>query len=206
MTTEPPDKPKPPLRVVRPGDPSDRKRGYSRGDRTKLLGVVEQLMLDGQRRDQIVSVLQQAETAGQLPHVSKAKLSQAMRTVEQLWSDDARAARATNRQKAINRCLRHMRDARKDKKWHAVKGFEELIAKLQGLAAPEHVQISFAQGENLARIIGDLNDDEISRMAADRERDMIEAERYRLAIDAPGEPLPRDGGTPRLPPGESSTG
>lgn len=188
--TDPPsDKPR--LRVVKDGD-GPRSRKPTKAQRTQLQNVIEQLMLDGQRREQIAEVLAQAEQKGQLPHVSKATLTKHMQAIEQLWVEDGRSSRQQNRQKAVNRNLRHMREARKAGKWNSVHAFEETIAKLQGLFAPEHLQISFAQSENIARIIGDLNDDEYARMAEERERELREAMLYRQAIDTPGEPMPRD--------------
>jgi len=207
--SEPP-KDKPPLHIVRPGDQPPNHR-VNKAQRTQLLSVVEQLYLDGNRLGQIVEVLRQAEQKGTLPHVSVSTVRKLLNESIALIERDSQTSLLQNRQRFVNRQYRHMREARKaaigdpthgiaprPAAWSAVRGFEDNIARAQGLYAPDHLKISFAQGENIARMIGDLSDDEVSRIAALQGEVQRKARLYEVAIDTAGEPVPREE-SPALP-------
>ena len=209
----PPDKPR--LRVVRPDDGQPPKR-LNRAQRTQLLGVVEQLYLDGHRVEQIVDIFRQGADKGTLPRVSRPTIRSMLDEVLALLERESHATLHQQRERFVNRNLRHMRAARKAAEgdpargiaprpaaWTAVKGFEDNVARVQGLFVPEKLMISFGQSENIARILGDLSDEEASRMAQLQAELQHKASLYDRAIDTPGEPVPRDP-VPALP--EKSSG
>lgn len=172
-----------------------RTKGTTNHERQRLLNLVEQLMLDGQREDQILEIIDRARISpnpkiGPIPKCTRGGLKKLMTHVEQLWSDDARKSRQENRQRAINRNLRHMREARAAGQWNSVRGFEENLAKLQGLYAPEHLSVSLQQGINLSKILGDYDDEALSRMAEARDETERLAELYRASLDRLGDENP----------------
>lgn len=182
----------PNLRIVGSETPPDRKGALgTKSERAKLLQLVEQMMLDGHRIDRIYQVVGAPWSDSKpLPPVTMNRLRQMMVEVEQLWAEDAKSARAQNRQKSINRCIRHMREAQKLGRWNAVCQFEDMIARLQGLYEPERVTVSFQASENVAAILTSLTDDDVRRMAEAQMEIHHKARQYDRAIDTIGEPMP----------------
>ena len=151
--------------------------------------------------------VRQGADKGTLPRVSRPTIRSMLDEVLALLERESHATLHQQRERFVNRNLRHMRAARKAAEgdsargiaprpaaWTAVKGFEDNIARVQGLFVPEKLMISFGQSENIARILGDLSDEaELQHKAS----------LYDRAIDTPGEPVPRDP-IPALP--EKSSG
>lgn len=190
---------KPTLRVVgnEPPDSPIGRRNLTKTDRMKLLQLVEQMMLDGHRFDQIYQVTG-ADFSIQkpIPAIGKPYLRQLITTIEQLWADDAKASRSQNRQKSINRLTRHMREARKVGRWNAVCQIEDMIAKLQGLYEPERVTVSFQAADNISAILSTYTDDEIRKMSEKQLEIHHKADQYERSIDTIGELLPAQTATP----------
>lgn len=215
----PDDKPRPKLRIAKPGEQPARPHKLSPGDRALLLDIVTNQIIDGAKERQIQALLRNAHENGIrtdpkdpnsprrfLPLVSKATLNSLVRQVVSELEDDRKQSRERKVERMIARTMRVIRDASRVRNFSAVIQAEKHLASLEALYAPVHFTVGFDQRDSLLGIMAGMDNDTAVSLSERYLRDQRDAELYRTSVDALGESLPAKLPEPEDAPPEAGSG
>lgn len=217
--TEPPDKPKPRLRIAKPGDDPPSNGRMTRADRAAILDIVAERVIDGHRVRQIREMLRAAHENGiairpgdpnsprrYLPRVSNQMLDQLIARVHAELEEDGRASREERVRKMSARLMGIVRDAKRNRNFHAAIRAEEQLARIHGLYAPTHFTVGFDQREAVLKVLDGMDDDAIRKLADEADETRRKSELYDNSIEALGVSVSPQAGAqvPQLPGGPES--